>query len=168
MQLKKLFSTNIYEVSLQASYPHNSMPLLKGSIVPDVVIRNKFTNKIVVVDLKNKYTQLQSGGGLISNANQDIYQIYYYGQVLKATAVILLYPSTNPVWKYPLRGSEGEVKYNDKIDGAFASQNFPLIKLMDESSLLDLYSIQVDLSKDIKNTTDSLASIASFIDFICN
>ena len=166
MQLKRLFSSEIYEVLLQSSYPHNSMPLIQGSIIPDVVIRNKNTNKIIVVDLKNKYSQLQSGG-LLSSANQDLFQIYYYGQVLNATAVILLYPSTKPVWKYPLRGSEGEAKYKEKVSNSFAHENFPLIKLMVEAKSLDLYSLQVDLSKDMKNTSDSLASIASFIDYLC-
>ena len=166
MQLKRLFSSEIYEVLLQSSYPHNSMPLIQGSIIPDVVIRNKNTNKIIVVDLKNKYSQLQSGG-LLSSANQDLFQIYYYGQVLNATAVILLYPSTKPVWKYPLRGSEGEAKYKEKVSNSFAHENFPLIKLMVEAKSLDLYGLQVDLSKDMKNTSDSLASIASFIDYLC-
>ena len=168
IQLKSLFSSDIYEILLQNSYPHNSKPLINGSIVPDVVIRNKVTSKVIVVDLKNKYTQLQKGGGLLTNANQDIYQIYYYGQVLKATAVILLYPSTKPVWKYPLRGSEGELKYKEKVSNSFISENFPLIMLMDDLKMLNLYSLQVDLSKDMKNTSDSLASIASFIDFLCN
>lgn len=167
MQLKKLFSSEIYEVFLQFPRPHNSTPIIQGSIVPDVVIQNKHTNKIVVVDLKNKYSQLQSSGGLLSSANQDIYQIYYYGQVLNAAAVILLYPSTKPVWKYPLRGSEGEPRYKEKVSNSFAHENFPLIKLMNEAKSLDLYSLQVDLSKDMKNTSDSLASIASFIDYLC-
>jgi 5-methylcytosine-specific restriction endonuclease McrBC regulatory subunit McrC len=166
MQLKRLFSSEIYEVLLQSSCSHNSMPLIQGSIIPDVVIRNKHTNKIIVVDLKNKYSQLQSGG-LLSSANQDLFQIYYYGQVLNAAAVILLYPSTKPVWKYPLRGSEGEAKYKEKVSNSFAHENFPLIKLMVEAKSLDLYSLQVDLSKDMKNTSDSLASIASFIDYLC-
>jgi 5-methylcytosine-specific restriction endonuclease McrBC regulatory subunit McrC len=166
MQLKKLFASDIYEVLLQSSYPHSSMPLIQGSIIPDVVIRNKRTNKIIVVDLKNKYSQLQSGG-LLSSANQDLFQIYYYGQVLNAAAVFLLYPSTKPVWKYPLRGSEGEAKYKEKVSNSFAHENFPLIKLMVEAKSLDLYSLQVDLSNDMKNTSDSLASIASFIDYLC-
>lgn len=167
MRLKQLFSDEIYEVLLQSSYPHKSMPIIQGSIVPDVIIRNKRTNKIVVVDLKNKYSQLQSGSGLLSSANQDIYQIYYYGQVLNASAVMLLYPSTKPVWKYPLRGSEGEAKYKEKVSNSFDHENFPLIKLMDEGRSLDLYRLQVDLSRNMKNTSDSLASIASFINYLC-
>ena len=167
IQLKKLFSNEIYEVLLQSSYSHNSAPVIQGSIVPDVVVRNKVTNKTIVVDLKNKYTQLQNGSGLLSSANQDIYQIYYYGQVLNAAAVILLYPSTRLIWKYPLRGSEGEAKHKERVSNSFSHENFPLIKLMNDPKSLDLYSLQVDLSKDMKNTSDSLASIASFIDYLC-
>ncbi len=165
-QIQKLFSEKLYEVSLQKSFGHKANPQIDGSIVPDIVVKNKLTNKIVVIDVKNKYSQIDTSDQ-VSASNQDLYQIYYYGKVLDAVGVILLYPSASPLWKFPLKGSEGESKYNERVLKAIEDSKFPLVKIMDKGQDIDLYKLQVDLSKSVKNTLDSLASIASFIDFLC-
>ena len=165
IQLRKLLPDSVYSVQDQVELPHPSQPALSGYIKPDLIITNKQTGRVIVIDLKNKYSQIQANQKP-SLSNADIYQISYYALAIESKRAMLVYPTTENLASFPIKKSESSVKYAARIE-KFRSLHVasePVIKLGKNEITLTPY--QVDLGGTMANTAESLASLALYIDYL--
>lgn len=166
--LKDSLDASFFDVMVQQPFAHQSNPELTGrSIIPDVVIRKASSGDSLVLDLKNKYASI-SPAGKPSFSNADLFQQHYYSANLSAFLAILLYPSDNPEWQFPLPGSESLDAYRSKVENSLASAKFPLVSISHPNHDMSLLPLQVDLSGNMKNTINSLKRIAFLIQHFLN
>lgn len=160
--LNQILDSEVYEVELQRPYSHESQPDLPGVIQPDIVVRNSKNSKCVVIDTKNKSVLFESGKAA-SLPSQDIYQLVYYAQRLKAESAILLYPGVKVGKTFPIQGSESPEEYEGKIDRFMDETSDSRYLLFPKSAKVRLTPWQVDLSGNLENTELSIVSLAFFI-----
>ncbi len=164
-QLRQLLPSSTYDVRAQNEFPHPSQPKLSGHIKPDLVVTNRDSGKSIVIDLKNKYSQVQPNEEP-SLGNPDIFQISYYALALNVSHAMLVYPTTENAEGFPIKKSESVAKYASRIE------RFRLLRLNSEPVLnlglnkITLVPYQVDLSGSMSNTAESLASLAMYIDYL--
>jgi 5-methylcytosine-specific restriction endonuclease McrBC regulatory subunit McrC len=164
--LKQLLKPDKFIVESQISLPHNSSPEYAGTICPDIIVKNKETGRVIVLDLKNKYSSRSQEKGFYAS-NQDLFQMVYYLNTTKAMSGILVYPESSSVCSFPIPGSESTSSYSNKVrsyrDRAhiFERTFFPSNKVP-----LNIRSYFIDLSGSMANTIKSLASLAYLIDFM--
>ncbi|AZZ37452.1 hypothetical protein CIK05_11830 [Bdellovibrio sp. qaytius] len=165
LQISELLNPEMYEVKLQPEYDHPISPEIGGYFSPDITIRNKKNKKMIVLDVKNKYKVNSDGDQVIANA--DLFQLSYYAASLGAKSAVLLYPSVNPKVEYPVKASESEAAYANKVLKYYATEQgagFSIKNPTDES--LKLYKYQIDLGGSLQNTIRSLAGICLFIESV--
>jgi len=163
--LAQLLPSSIYEVSTQNKYDHPATPPIRGYFKPDIVVRNRVNGNCIVVDVKNKYS-VEVATGEQQLQNTDIFQLCYYSESLNAVAAMLLYPATRVTASYPIKGSEGEAKYREKVDRFLEVSSSKTTSLHLGGSKVNLVAQQIDLSGNLLHSMESLASAASYIDFL--
>lgn len=151
------------QVRLQPEFPHKATPPMPSkSIRPDILVTEADTGRKIVVDVKNKYTALDDFGQP-EFSNSDLFQQYYYAKNLDAYCVILLFPSVNPSWRFPLRGSESQTSFDSKVQAALASPDLKVMTIEHSGAELDLYAVEVDLSGSLKNSVQSISRVAFLV-----
>lgn len=160
--LNQILDPELYEVEIQMPYSHESEPDLPGVIVPDIVVRNSKNSKCVVIDTKNKSVLFERGKAT-SIPSQDIYQLVYYSQRLKAETAILLYPGVKIGRHFPIQGSESPEEYENKIERFMNETSDNRFLVFPKAAKVRLTPWQVELSGNLEETELSIVSLAFFI-----
>jgi 5-methylcytosine-specific restriction endonuclease McrBC regulatory subunit McrC len=162
-QIKNLILPERFEVLAQPQFPHDMTPdIADKKIIPDIVIKDKRTNEIVIVDLKNKYSQLRDEGSF-KVSNDDLYQLTYYAKALKAKCCFLVYPGANPKIQYPLKSSESPEAYEVKKKAKLEEINQKNRVLVFQDQPITLYSYNVNLLGSLQDTRRSVASLCQLL-----
>jgi hypothetical protein len=161
--LSELLPPTHFQVSCQKEEEHPARPALRGHIKPDVVITRTDTGRSLVLDLKNKYSQITAEDG-VSLGNADIYQVSYYALALGAEIACLIYPATSVDLKFPIKKSESQKAHGERVARFKLKRrkSEPVLKL--GSNHLQLVPYQIDLGGSMLNTRESLAGLAAYID----
>lgn len=162
-QVQKLIVPNRFEVLAQAQFPHDMVPdISEKKIIPDVLIRDKQNGKIIILDLKNKYSQLRDEGGF-KISNDDLYQLTYYAKTLGAKCCFVVYPGANPRIQYPLKGSEGQPEYERKRIVKLEEINTKSKVQIFKNDSVTLYTYSVNLLGSLQDTKKSVASLCQLM-----
>lgn len=95
-QLSKSLDKIHYSISTQdKGYYLFDEPKKKFALIPDIVIRKKQENQIVIVDTKWKI--LSSDSHNLGISSVDMYQMYAYQKKYSAKKVLMLYPLNNSI-----------------------------------------------------------------------
>ena len=159
--VRRLLNPERFEVLYNNPRSHPSIPPSAGFFKPDITVRDRVSNQFVILDAKNKYSLRSEAEFNISNA--DLFQISYYGLALNAKAVILLYPSAVPKFRFPIQGSEGAEKYQSKVRAAMDSEKFRKYTFSLGLNTLPLMTYEIQLSGGIRETWESSAGLASLL-----
>lgn len=162
--------SKLLEILPQKESLHDIEPKLSlKKIKPDILIR-KVKNKnsgLVILDTKNKYSELQDDGQ-VSISNPDLYQLAYYCKTLHTNQAVLVYPGNSKTsTKYPIKSSESKEKYDDKRKKAFqdiyAKNRLEVFSSLPSSERVNLYIWTINLTGTIEDTKRSLASLTLFL-----
>lgn len=94
--LRRNLNKSAYNISIQDKTHHLfDEPNKKFLLKPDIVVKNKKDNNIVILDTKWKLLSGQKSNYSISQS--DMYQMYAYSKKYGAENVILLYPNTEKI-----------------------------------------------------------------------
>lgn len=165
MSLLRLLASKIFTVSVQKEMQHPSTPQLRGFIKPDMVVTNTKTRKTLVLDLKNKYSQIEPGSEP-SLSNPDVFQISYYTLALDCQYAFLVYPAVGTKLSFPIKKSESKRSYEQKIAEFHRSRSKsePLLAL--GKNKIRLVPYQVEMGGSLFSTEESLATLATYIDHV--
>jgi len=157
----------LYKVLVQPEYNHATIPEFDGKYIkPDIVVENINSSERIILDTKNKYSLLNENT-VLSVSNSDLYQIAYYCFSLKTRKAILVYPSNKKnTTRYPFRGSEGEVAYEQKRDRAvkcIKSDSASFIKIDFSEHPIELFFWRINLEGKMFETIESVSQLALFI-----
>lgn len=161
--VRQLMNEERYEVLNQREFRHEIAPYkAEKSIIPDIVVRDKESGECVVLDVKNKYSQLRNDGD-VALSNQDLYQLTYYAQSLNALCCLLIYPSMKPPIQYPIKSSESETTYQEKKRTKRDEiESLNKIAIFREKPIR-LYTYNIDLSGTMENTKRSVAGLSQLV-----
>lgn len=153
------------DVLIQQKSNHDITPGIGSKkIIPD--IKYKGNNKVVVIDTKNKYSQI-SEDKHVEIANQDIFQMAYYCNTLDSDFALLVYPSDKKVsTKYPIQGAESKNAYDTKRVKAFKNilkQNCYKIFSKQKNRSIYLFVWKIDMTGTISQSEKSIASLCLFL-----
>lgn len=96
VQLRKVLNTSVYALSAQdRTYHLFDEPNRKFLIKPDIVIRQKESKNVFIMDTKWKV--LSDGKNNFGISQADMYQMYAYQKKYDAENVTLLYPLTEKI-----------------------------------------------------------------------
>lgn len=162
-QIQKLIIPQRFEVLAQQHFRHVITPdVADKSIIPDVLVKDKQTGEITIIDLKNKYSQLRDKGDFkISNA--DLYQLTYYAKTLNAKHCFVVYPGAKPKVQYPLKSSESQATYEQKRRTKLEEiDRKNKITIFNDASVT-LYSYSINLLGSLQDTKRSVASLCQLL-----
>ena len=162
-QISELLNNDTFKVELQKSFEHSmSSKISNKKIIPDVFITKTTSGEKILLDLKNKYSQLREDGGIVVS-NQDLFQLSYYAKTLGVQNCILVYPSYKPAIQYPIKGSESDDAYKQKKAEKFEQilESNSTLLFNDSSVRITIYN--VDLSGRVRNSVKSVAGLCQFI-----
>jgi len=163
-KIKKYLNSQKFVVSLQSEILHPSIPPISGFFKPDLVIKNKNTGKSVVLDLKNKYSKSLFGDtrGL---SNPDIFQLLYYSRAISATAGLLVYPAVNPKIQFPVRTSESDKNYDERIKKFEMNAENNFIKFFNKKFITQtVVAYEINLGGTMADTIKSIVSLCLLIE----
>lgn len=166
--LKNTLKDDLYIVKSQDKIGHPIQPELQGNFIsPDLIVKPKGNQgKNVVIDTKNKYSQIDSSGRA-KISNQDLFQMVYYCQTVGSDIAILVYPGDGDNFtRYPLLGSEGKPKHKIKRDNAITSIfNDGRSGFVFETPQLTIRIIawRLNLSGSLFDTRHSVAQLSQFV-----
>lgn len=154
----------VFEVSYQMEFDHDISPNISGKIIPDLVIHNKVSDAVVVVDAKNKISNSDSFA-----TNADIFQLTYYAQTINARAALLIYPTTRPNWQFPVKSSSRKVEeYLETAQELVGEDSNLWHTVFPKSSPVRIGRYEIDLSGSHRNTDISFASLSFMIATLLN
>ena len=166
-ELENTLKKDRFSLSYKKEFKHPFTPDLKSKfIAPDIILEsNTLASRSIIIDTKNKFSISESGN--LHVENEDLYQTFYYADVLGTDVVILLYPgdSINSS-RYPLMGSEGTHKYSQKVERRVKEikENGKEYFFYDSSrTRLHFIVWRVDLTGSLKNTQQSIAELCQFL-----
>ncbi|RBW57589.1 hypothetical protein DS884_11080 [Tenacibaculum sp. E3R01] len=126
---------------------------------PDLVLKHKYSNKVIVFDAKFKTMQLETKQSKYSDLDRsDFYQIHTYIQYYQSDVIIggLLYPLSKPLIKNKaysnsLFGKEDSNTAKFIVDGVFVNENMNMEDLLNsENEFLDRIENLIDVSLNTK------------------
>jgi 5-methylcytosine-specific restriction endonuclease McrBC regulatory subunit McrC len=162
-QIQKLIVPERFEVLAQQQFPHDIFPnITEKNIIPDVIIKDRRTGEIIILDLKNKYSQLRDEGGF-KISNDDLYQLSYYAKALKAKCCFVVYPGAKPSIQYPLKSSESAGTYEQKRQQKLREINEKNKITIFQDQPVTLYTYTIDLLGTLQDTKKSVASLCQLI-----
>lgn len=164
IRIKKHLNPKKFEVSLQSEIAHPVTPTISGFFKPDVVIKNKQSGKRIVLDLKNKYSKTLLGDtrGL---SNSDIFQLLYYARAVSATAGLLVYPAVDPVIQFPIRTSESDKKYEERIEKFDNNEENKFLLFFKQKEIAQtLVAYEINLGGPMSETVKSIVSLCLLIE----
>jgi 5-methylcytosine-specific restriction endonuclease McrBC regulatory subunit McrC len=162
-QIQKLILPNRFEVLAQPHFPHDLTPdISEKNIIPDVLVRDKQTGEVVIIDLKNKYSQLRDEGKF-KISNDDLYQLVYYAKTLRAKYCFVLYPGAKPKIQYPLKSSESQASYEQKRLSKLEEINQKNKIQIFQDNPVTLYSYSINLLGTLQETKKSVAGFCQLM-----
>ena len=114
-KLKKVIDSNLWSYTAQAKELFLFDEPRKFRLKPDIVIKSKVDDKIIILDTKwkNLIDDVSKNYGI---SQQDMYQMYAYSKKYKTAPVIwLLYPLNQDMEKYKDTGISFIAKNNDDV-----------------------------------------------------
>lgn len=163
-QLLSMLDENFFDVYIQPEFNHVILPeITSKKIIPDIIIKNKNTGKVVIVDTKNKYSQIAEKG-IWRVSNNDLYQMSYYAHTLNTDRCILVYPSLKPPFQFPINlGSKSKEAFEKDLEKGFdkVEKNYQY-RLFDDGSL-KITPYYIDLSGSLLNSKKSAATLCQLI-----
>jgi len=161
--IKDILNKDFFNVYYQKNHPHLFSQLnVSGEIIPDIYVtsdNSDFLNSRIVLDAKNKYSGLDDAYKV---SLSDIYQLYYYSNVLNSKYIIILYPgSSRNCSRYPLKGSKGEGEYNK-------SRMTKISDMWDSNQIVNFKGVyyifwRVNLEGSLKDTKNSFDELSNLI-----
>lgn len=162
-QIQKLIIPNRFEVLAQPQFKHDITPdVADKNIIPDVIIKDKQTGEVIVLDLKNKYSQLRDEGNF-KISNDDLYQLTYYAKTLGAKCCFVVYPAAKPKIQYPLKSSESQASYEQKRAAKMEEINQKNKITIFKNDSVTLYSYSINLLGSLKDTEKSVAGLCQLL-----
>ena len=120
--------------------------------------------KNIFLDLKNKYSKSLLGDtrGL---SNPDIFQLLYYSRAISATAGLLVYPAVNPKIQFPIRTSESDKNYNERITKFENSKENNFIEFFNKKYVTQtVVAYEINLGGTMADTIKSIVSLCLLIE----
>ncbi|WP_179348751.1 McrC family protein [Winogradskyella pacifica] len=129
-------------------------------MLPDLVLKHKYSNKVIVFDAKFKKMELETNQSKYSDLDRsDFYQIHTYMQYYQPDVIIggLIYPLSKPLNKEKAHSNSlfGKGDLNTSkfiVDGVFVNENMTMEDLLNsEKSFLNRIELLTENSLSIKD-----------------
>ena len=128
-------------------------------MLPDLVLKHKYSNRIIVFDAKFKTMRLETKQSKYSDLDRsDFYQIHTYMQYYQTDVIIggLIYPLSNPLnkekaYSNSIFGKEGSNTSKFIVDGVFVNENMSMEELLNsEKDFLTRLELLIESSLIVK------------------
>ena len=95
----------------------------------------------------------------------DIFQLLYYSRAISATAGLLVYPAVNPKIQFPIRTSESDKNYNERITKFENSKENNFIEFFNKKYVTQtVVAYEINLGGTMADTIKSIVSLCLLIE----